>query len=163
MTEPLAEKDKAKKDGPEWDVERADDLASVAAGLSRSPPDRDALAHARARVEGSESPELLSALVLMLVGDDRAPASEGYLRALSALEAIAEDDPALGGVLMAYLYPHASRAFRHDVCDAIELWMDSFRDSILARRLRDLPADDPDFAVRLGRWAASVERPAEEA
>ncbi len=60
---------------------------------------------------------------------------------------------------MAALYPAADERFHHQVCDAIELWMDSARNADLVDYLLEMSQLD-EFGTcraRLERWARARE------
>jgi hypothetical protein len=70
---------------------------------------------------------------------------------MDSLEQFAQADCDTACRLMADLWPVASALFKHDVCDAIDLWITDHRSPAVLAKLRDLAASHPDAEIR-GHW-----------
>jgi hypothetical protein len=114
-------------------------MKELASALCASPLRHTAVAEAADAVRHGSSKDLFEALF------DSLP--EVY-PAMGVLERLFDADPVVGGTLMAHLYPIASRARMHDVCDAIELWMHHKGNAALAQTLRDNHHAEQDEALQ---------------
>jgi hypothetical protein len=79
---------------------------------------------------------------------------------MAFLESVTEKDQSVGGTLMTRLYPIASRELIHEICDAIELWLERARSRQLSERLKELAADpaNHEMANRYRGWAEIIGR-----
>lgn len=135
-------------------------ISWVVSGLRSGQVSLATLDAAKAIIDSGDSEALLVAFVeshdgsrdpAVVIGDS-----------MASLEGLMNADPKVSGVLMAVLYDRASAAFLYDVCDAIDLWMDSSQSKALAEALRALPAQvkgesDPQLVARWLRWAEGIE------
>jgi hypothetical protein len=72
------------------------------------------------------------------------PTESRITGAMYSLEGFTPSHPAAACCLMLELWPIASAAFMHDVCDAIGLFLDDHRSSAVLVKLAQLAASDPD-------------------
>lgn len=92
-----------------------------------------------------------------LAGAER---EDGVNFLMRRIEELAEVDYTGACILMIALWPIASEAFMHDICDAIDLWIVSNPSSSLLDYLRRLSQDEPNHDQRR-HWdslAASITR-----
>jgi len=80
-------------------------------------------------------------------------------RSATAFELIEDADPVVAGYFVALLYPVASDAFLHDICDGIAMSIAMQHSATLAPILRDLASNegDDDIAKRYREWAENIE------
>lgn len=74
--------------------------------------------------------------------------------AMTQLESVAQENKQLALLLMTGLYDIADDARAHDVCDAIDLWIENAGDAALADLLQT--ARSP--AIRTPEWISDIRR-----
>jgi hypothetical protein len=96
--------------------------------------------------------ELRAALLQLTRGDQYFDVAA----AMSALEWLAQSDANLALLLMAALYGLADKLFAHDVCDAIELWLEGSGDERLLPELQ-LHAERGSLdSVKAAEWITTI-------
>lgn len=122
--------------------------------------DESKRAGAISTAEHSLTPECAKDLLLALLDLERASSSEQWAidKTMTFLEVLMEESPLLGAALMAVLYPLASDAFLHEVCNGIEFWIEDSREARLVEILQSLAsgASDQRLARRYNRWVDSI-------
>ncbi|HSI09502.1 MAG: hypothetical protein ACAH89_07180 [Rariglobus sp.] len=85
----------------------------------------------------------------MVASMARTAPSEGEIEAaMDTLQKIADTDSDFACSLMADLWPIASNAYMHDVCDSISLWIVDHRSPAVVSKLTQLSVAYPDPQVR---------------
>jgi len=96
--------------------------------------------------------ELRAALLQLARGDQYCHVSA----TMSALEWLAQSEANLALLLMAALYGLADKLYAHEVCDAIELWLEGFGDEQLIPELR-LHAERGSLDMRkVAEWITTM-------
>jgi hypothetical protein len=132
------------------------DITEAAESLFRKPTG-EVLARAKAIVQRGDGPLLADGLFgKVRGGSDQDRAVQDTMK---VLEAIANSDPDLGIYLMTRLCPRARDLYMHNVCDAIELWINANPSKALIALLqRDLLNEpDADMRGRYQDWIALIE------
>lgn len=98
-------------------------------------------------LEHPEASELVERLIMECrkLADNRGDAVR-YVQ--DKLEVLAETDQLFALTLMTHLYRSANELYAHDVCDAIELWMEHCKSDELRQRLTPLVMREEDQNIR---------------
>ena len=75
---------------------------------------------------------------------------------MSNLEWLAQSEPTLALLFMVALYRVANQAFAHEICDAIELWIEHSGDDQLVSELKLHEQRGDLIAVKAGEWIAAI-------
>jgi hypothetical protein len=122
-----------------------------------APQDAAVLVKLRQAINDERGRELLLSIVEL---GKRNGASDGIQGAMSLFESMEDTSPVVAGYFMALLYPIASDALMHEVCDGIAMSIALKHCGELAPILRTLAGNetDEDVARHYREWAANLER-----
>ena len=123
------------------------EIWQIANALRADPTNVQALARASDLIAEQDG----DALLLAIISQEEAEGHEHHVAVANAMthaEASIEVVPAVGEYLMARLYPIAISAYRHDVADAIGLWITSRGNAKLATMLRAMSVREPNEKIR---------------
>lgn len=129
---------------------------ALAHALTGTSPGPQLWASAATACVAPEGHALLQAL--LAVATERPERREAIAATMTTLEGWMETHPEVAAPLMAWLYAEAQATYLHEICDAIELWLDACRAPEAAEQLTRLAttwAEHPLHA-RVTRWATEV-------
>lgn len=131
-------------------------LEAIASAIRANPSNHATLVAAETAVAEQNGDDLLQAILRQ--EEKHGEHHAAVANTMTLLEAIIEDTPRLGEYLMIRLYPISLLAYRHDVADAIGLWITSRASVELAEMLErvSLIEKDPSIQREYLDWARAM-------
>jgi len=135
-------------------------LEAIATALRANPTNEAAVAAAETAIAQQRGDDLLQAILKQ--EEEHAEHHAAVANAMTLFETIIEDSPRLGEYLMLRLYPISLLAYRHDVADAIGLWITSRGSVELAQMLQSMSFSEKNERIRREylEWAREMTKEA---
>ena len=135
-------------------------LEAIATELRANPANEAAVAAAETAISQQSGDELLQAILKQ--EEKQVEHHAAVANAMTLFETLIEDSPRLGEYLMLRLYPISLLAYRHDVADAIGLWITSRGSPELAEMLQRVSFRESNESIRREylEWAREMTKEA---
>lgn len=140
------------------------DIQGIAANLVLGPITKDLLIRAREEICRGNGNILLQDMLEVRNKERQAEASKviqanALVSFMTLLESMMDVDQVVATCLMTRLYPVASQIYLHEVCDAIDLWMDQASGEELEKYLKiDAAWRGNSMAAKYKQWLKNIEK-----